>query len=366
VTALGGSWHVKRILGTVPVHADGSASFRIPAERRVFFQPLDERGRAIQSMRSWVEAMPGERITCIGCHESPIESPPLAKGMALAAEPVDPTPWYGRPRAFGFVREVQSVLDRYCVRCHNATDKKGLDLRGDATNWFSTAYENLRPFVQPIGPQGSVAIMAPRSRGAAASRLVDLLLAGHEDVRLDLESLDRIITWIDLNIPYYDNTAVTRPFTGPLGNQYTASGRAVIADPRPLWTALGNDCRSCHSQGFSVEPTKAPCQVLDLPKTLRRPPVNLTHPQESRILTAPLARSAGGLELCGKPVWANRDTPAYRAALQVIQGWHDELVARPREDMPGSVPCPAYTATQNKRRAWLEIEARNRRNPTGP
>ena len=102
VTALGGSWHVKRILGTVPVQADGSAAFRIPAERRVFFQPLDERGRAIQSMRSWVEAMPGEHLTCIGCHESPQETPPVAKPMALARLPVDPTPWYGPPRAFGF------------------------------------------------------------------------------------------------------------------------------------------------------------------------------------------------------------------------------------------------------------------------
>ena len=366
VTALGGSWHVKRILGTVPVHADGSAAFRIPAERRVFFQPIDERGRAIQSMRSWVEAMAGECITCIGCHESPTEPPPLAKAMALAKEPVDPTPWYGPPRAFGFVREVQPVLDRHCVRCHNAADKQGLDLRGDATNWFSMAYENLRLFVQPIGPQGSAALMAPRSRGAAASRLADLLLTGHEGVRLDPESLDRIITWIDLNVPYYDNTAITRPFTGPLSNQVTASGRAVIDDPKPLWNALDNDCRSCHARGFSVEPTAAPCQVLDLPKTLKRPPINLTHPEESRILTAPLARAAGGLELCGKPVWKSRDAPAYLAALRVIQGWHDELVARPREDMPGFVPCSAYTATQNKRRAWLEIEAGNRRNAEGP
>ena len=191
-------------------------------------------------------------------------------------------------------------------------------------------------------------------------------MAGHEGMRLDPEGLDRIITWIDLNIPYYDNTAITRPFSGPLSNQVTASGRAVIADPQPLWNALGNDCRSCHPRGFSVEPTAAPCQVLDLPKTLKRPPVNLTHPEQSRILTAPLARAAGGLELCGKPVWASRDAPAYRSALRVIEGWHGDLVSRPREDMPGSVPCSAYTATQNKRRAWLEIEAGNRRNAEGP
>lgn len=115
-----------------------------------------------------------------------------------------------------------------------------------------------------------------------------------------------------------------------------------------------------------MEPTAAPCQVLDLPKTLKRPPVNLTHPEQSRILTAPLARAAGGLELCGKPVWASRDAPAYRSALRVIEGWHGDLVSRPREDMPGSVPCSAYTATQNKHRAWLEIEAGNRRNAEGP
>ena len=99
---------------------------------------------------------------------------------------------------------------------------------------------------------------------------------------------------------------------------------------------------------------KRACQstpaASSLPKTLRRPPINLTHPEESRILTAPLARAAGGLELCGKPVWTGRDAPAYQAALRVIRAWHDDLVAHPREDMPGSVPCPAYTATQSKAR----------------
>ena len=245
--------------------------------------------------------------------------------------------------------------------CHDAADQKGLDLRGDATNWFSLAYENLRPFVEPIGPQGSAGDGAAAVAGAAASRLVDLLLAGHEDVRLDPESLDRIITWIDLNVPYYDNTAITRPSRVPLGNAFTASGRAVIGDPKPLWDALGNDCRGCHAAGSPWSRRPRPARSPICPRRMRRPPINLTHPEESRILTAPLARAAGGLELCGKPVWTGRDAPAYQAALRVIQGWHDDLVAHPREDMPGSVPCPAYTATQSKRQAWLQIEAANRR-----
>ena len=359
VSALGGSWHVKRILGTVPVHEDGSALFRIPAEDRVFFQPVDQEGRALQSMRSWVEPMPGETISCVGCHESQAETPPARPTIALQKGPSSVAPWYGPPRAFGFRREVQPVLDRYCVRCHDERDEKGLDLRGDATNWFSLAYESLRPFVKPIGPQGPAEMPPPRSQGAVASPLVDMLMKGHEDLTkgLDPESLDRIITWIDLNIPYYDNTAVTRP-AGAFGNN---SARAIVNDAAPLWDALGTRCAACHKSGFRIDPAIPPVQVPDLPKTMTRPCVNFTHPEQSRILTAPLARAAGGLGRCGEEVFTSRDDPTYKGALGVIQGWHDELLAHPREDMPGFVPCEAYTATEAKRQAWLKIEAANRR-----
>ena len=271
VSALGGSWHVKRILGTVPVHADGSAAFRIPAERRVFFQPLDEQGMAIQTMRSWVEAMPGEKITCVGCHERPQDSPPPRSAAGPGREPAPPQPWYGPPRAFSFAREVQPVLDRHCTSCHNAADPKGLDLRGDATNWFSLGYENLRPLVSPIGPQGLPGVPRPRSKARPPAGWSRCCWPGTKKVRLDRESFDRIVTWIDLNIPFYDNTAITRPSRVALSDRVTGSGRAVVADPKPLWDALGNRCAACHAGGFRLDPVAAPCQVPDLPKTLRRP-----------------------------------------------------------------------------------------------
>ncbi|TWU39776.1 HzsA-related protein [Novipirellula artificiosorum] len=52
------SWDVKRVLGTVPVEEDGSASFTIPANTPISIQPLDEQGRALQLMRSWLVGMP--------------------------------------------------------------------------------------------------------------------------------------------------------------------------------------------------------------------------------------------------------------------------------------------------------------------
>ena len=42
----------KRIVGDVPVEADGSAYFSAPAGRFLFFQALDEKKMMVQSMRS--------------------------------------------------------------------------------------------------------------------------------------------------------------------------------------------------------------------------------------------------------------------------------------------------------------------------
>ena len=62
-------WDVKRILGTVDIESDGSACFEMPANTPISVQPLDEKGQAVQLMRSWIVGMPGERVSCTGCHE---------------------------------------------------------------------------------------------------------------------------------------------------------------------------------------------------------------------------------------------------------------------------------------------------------
>jgi hypothetical protein len=53
-----GPWETKRVLGTVPVEADGSALFRVPAKTPISVQPLDADGSALALMRSWMTAMP--------------------------------------------------------------------------------------------------------------------------------------------------------------------------------------------------------------------------------------------------------------------------------------------------------------------
>lgn len=241
----GGPWDAMRILGTVPVHEDGSAKFRVPAGTPISIQPLDAQGRALQLMRSWYTAMPGETASCVGCHEQPLATPIVRSDMAAREPAVEIEPWYGPPRGFDFQREVQPVLDEYCVACHDGrvVDSSGLallDLRseelvenyqglpltklgadrlepetrallpscaesgkscGNMRMLYTPAYDALSPFIRRVNVEDYVGLLNPGEYYADTSELVRLLQRGHHGVRLDGEAWDRIVTWIDMNGP---------------------------------------------------------------------------------------------------------------------------------------------------------------------
>ena len=79
-----GSWDVKHVLGTVPVEADGSAYFEVPARTPVYFQLLDEHHMELRRMRSFISFQPGEVRACVGCHETKAVAPP--PGLRLTPE----------------------------------------------------------------------------------------------------------------------------------------------------------------------------------------------------------------------------------------------------------------------------------------
>jgi len=223
-------WDAKQMLGTVPVESDGSASFHVPANMPFSIQPLDAEGKALQLMRSWTVAMPGERLSCVGCHESQ-NTPPVARpAIAMSREPSGLKPFYGPTRGFSFTREVQPVIDKYCAGCHDGKkdltpdgrDKKGRyqvadRIIGTGPNTgkkfaecgipdLSTpgaSHAMLHPYVRRNGPEGDYHLLTPLEFHADTSELVQMLRKGHHNVRLDDEAWERLITWIDLNAPYH-------------------------------------------------------------------------------------------------------------------------------------------------------------------
>ena len=204
----------KRILGTVPVEADGSAYFTVPADRFVYLQLLDANGMMIQSMRSGMIVRPGETLGCVGCHESRHSAVPNLAKKAMGRAPDRLKPWYGAPRLFNYRTEVQPVFDKHCVRCHDF-GRKGAGkvvLAGDLARSFNISYMELRRknLVKVVGA-GPPDVQMPYSWGSHASRIIKVLREGHNDLKLDAESFDRIVTWIDINAPYYPSYASAYP-----------------------------------------------------------------------------------------------------------------------------------------------------------
>ncbi len=201
--------NARAVLGTVPVESDGSAYFTVPAGRPVYFQALDERGMAVQSMRSVTYFQPGERATCQGCHEPLNQSPPHRQSVPLALRRapsrLQPPPDGANP--FSFVRLVQPVLDRNCVKCHQ--EKKAVDLTGGVeANGWTRSYKNLAGKYGFYFHVSNGAIntgvhggsrTTPGQFGAKAAPLLKYLSESHYGVKLSREDFQRITLWLDCN-----------------------------------------------------------------------------------------------------------------------------------------------------------------------
>jgi len=339
-----GTYYVKKCWGTVPVEADGSAYFEAPALKEIYFQALDASGKEIQRMGSATQLMPGERQSCIGCHEGREQAPPNITPLALQRPPSKPEPpAWGNDGLIDFVRVVQPVFDRHCIKCHSGKDpKKGLDLSGDKTRYFNMAYNSLvdRGLVHYMWLlRAPTKTLPPRSTGAQVSKLLQRIDSDHCGHLLPPEDRRRVYVWIDANVPYYGTYEHTRP--GKSGC------RDLWAEPwyaRQFAPVYERRCGGCHKQrlAHAVPPVRG-----SRPSPAHRW-VNLSRPALSRVLTAPLAKAAGGLGLChpkGKqkaPVFPTTSDPDYVAMLKAIEAGRDAVQANPRVDMPGAKPQPYY------------------------
>jgi hypothetical protein len=232
--------------GIVPVEDDGSAHFVVPAMKNIIFQALDEDYMAVQTERTYVNYVPGESRSCIGCHETPNDAAAARdRGVvkALRRAPSVPGPQLGEERGkrpLDFAMDVQPVLDKHCVKCHSGEEPKGgLNLSGTMTRLFSVAYESLIPErrggkgrrrFELVGPTigenhpktGNVHYMSARSFGSHNSVLVAMHSKGkvkladpkkaeiaerlaekHKDVKLSPEELLKITNWVDTNSQFY-------------------------------------------------------------------------------------------------------------------------------------------------------------------
>ena len=202
------------VLGTVPVEADGSASFRVPTGAGLYFQALDEKGLAVQTMRSATYLHPGETLTCLGCHETKQASKGAEEGrqpLAMRRRPSALEPEATGSFPLTFPRLVQPVLDAKCLGCHEKNRKEGAPgLRGDTFGAFgwSEAFHALSKRAWGMSGGNGIALKerqysVPGKDGARVSKLYRMLESGHHEVSLTAAELRRITLWMDGNSNFY-------------------------------------------------------------------------------------------------------------------------------------------------------------------
>jgi hypothetical protein len=153
--------------------------------------------------------MPGERWDCTGCHENKNEATPFIKPIAINAKPLVKRLGI-EDKGFSFPKMVQPILDKYCISCHGASGKGGLDLRANPVydnRSYNSSYTNLTKtkgkYVNYIDQQEKA---APRTKfpvpGSGTSPLAERLLKGHNNEKMTPEEREIIFCWMDMMVPH--------------------------------------------------------------------------------------------------------------------------------------------------------------------
>ncbi len=241
-----------RILGEVVPASDGSIHLKVPADRPLRIQLVDQDGFAIINERAWFWVRPGEHRICIGCHEKRELAPANAVPLAVRRTPTDltdPSAW----QTISFRHQVQPILSTRCAAtdCHvppfptagmNLTADQ-LNDGGDAplANRFGPAYANLlarqanKPFavggrrVHPGDARSSPMLwmlygrpLAPQYAPAPFERT---MISAHPGPMLPDAQLELIRKWIDLGAQYDDESPPGPwPYEVPSGGKMAMEG----------------------------------------------------------------------------------------------------------------------------------------------
>jgi hypothetical protein len=352
-----GTFILERVLGTVPVEADGSAFFEVPAGRPVFFVALDANDMSVKRMQSFTNVMPGEVYGCVGCHESRTQTTVFTAAdtlLAMKGPPSKIEPFAGLPDVLDFRRHVQPVLDEHCVSCHSYDDPQGrVVLSDDLGPCWSIAYYTLLATGQVGDARNGLGNQAPRTIGSSASPLLAKLDRSHYDVTVTPKQWRTVWLWLESGAPYAGTYGALRN-----AEEQKRQGWAYSIAGSPVF---GQRCRQCHAPGRQAPPLPvhisederrrivkdrglAPHERIVREHDARfslHVLVNMSRPHLSPLLLGPLPKAAGGWGTCAYQFQGTAD-PAYQDMLRRAQHGKRQYDQPPRFGTEGFRPNAQY------------------------
>ncbi|MHC4251601.1 MAG: HzsA-related protein [Planctomycetota bacterium] len=354
-----GTFTLERVLGTVPVEPDGSAYFEVPANRPVYFVALDGDDMSVKRMQSFTSVAPGEVTGCVGCHERRTSSPsarPRGPAMAARRPPSRIEPFEGLPDVLDFNRDVQPILDRHCVRCHDSKKHSAsVVLEGDLATKHSISYYTLIARLQVADGRNGYGNQPPRTIGSSASRLMRKIDGSHNKVKLTPREWRTVWLWLESGAVYAGSYAALRNEK----EMALANSAAKLAHAE-AGSVLRRVCTRCHgkgklprvpfghgrddNRGIKRPLAKHERRVIEndpLARFSAHVMMNFSRPERSRIILAPLAKEAGGWGACGD-VFRDHTNPDYVRMLKALQKGAETANSIPRFATPGFRPNAQY------------------------
>lgn len=355
-----GTFTMERVLGTVPVEADGSARFEVPANRPLILAALNASNQAVKRMQSFLSVMPGETTSCVGCHEDRSLAPPnvnFGSLLAMKRPPSAITPVPGVPGIFDFPRDIQPILDKHCVRCHNPDKREGeILLTSDRGPLTTHSFHQLTVFGQfSDGRNRPQSNAAPYQKWDAASPLMTKLSGVHHGVRASPQEVEIVRHWINAGA-YYPGTyaALGTGMIGGYEENQIQRNDMVYPEVHAMDHAIQKRCLECHKDEKMPLPRTASHETL-VPTWVPQRNVrfsrhilyNLTRPDKSVLLMAPLAKPAGGYAEDNKDyvhpvIFKDKSDPGYQTILKGIEKTKWLLEEIGSFEMPGFKPRGAY------------------------
>ncbi len=351
---------------------------------------LDENDLSVKRMLSFMTVMPGEVSSCTGCHEHRTTTPPqIHNVLAARREPSQIAPIPGTPEIFDYPRDIQPIWDKHCLSCHNAEKYEGRALlTGDQGPMFTHSYFTLSARLQVAdGRDLARGNYPPYTIGSSASYLLQKLTASHHDVKLTTNELRLVKLWIDASATFPGTyAALGSGMLGPYAAlQYGTKPKIDFLKWPGIKAAkevVDRRCSHCHSGKLNLP--GSPADDLDFklhhleygggrprfwePPWLKtygdgslRPGsvewmrqyadprlqfsrhilYNLSRPEKSLLLLAPLSKSAGGHGTCGE-VFRDAQEHDYRVLLSAVHEAKNHLESITRFNMPNFRPELEY------------------------
>jgi hypothetical protein len=302
---------------------------------------------------------------------------------ALERDPSAIEPVAGVPDVFDFPRDIQPILDRNCVPCHDYAPHKGaaagpraggVILNGDRGVMFSQSYATLTVRHQfADGRDLAKSNLPPRAIGTSASPLMQKIDGRHHGVKLTAQETAMVRYWIETGATYPGTyAALGSGCVGGYAENKLTGNDTEWPETKAAADVIGTRCAACHADTKSLPRSLSDENGLSFwrpddwndPRLLRTRHLmfNLTRPEMSMILLAPLSEQSGGYGLCRYkdpagndiPFFQSKEDPDYQKLLALCTAGKRQLDEIKRFDMPGFQPPMPYIREMKRYKVLAE------------